>query len=176
MTKIEKLNLDFSKYNDEKINEFFNYIEDILGNEDFQALATFSQHLNTNRLQHSLNVAYYTYVVCQKYNWNSKEATRAALLHDFFLYDWRETKLGFHPNEHPKQALMNAKKYFEISPLMENMILSHMWPLSIAYPKFKESWIVQGSDRYCACLEIMEGTKDKIKTMRIVTSLATLFK
>lgn len=168
--------LDFKDSNDETVKEFYSYIEDICTNDEFQKLSVFNQHLTTNRLQHSYNVAYYTFLVCRKYNWNVREATRAALLHDFFLYDWQDTKLGFHPNEHPKQALINAKKYFEITPLMENMILSHMWPLSIAYPKYKESLIIQGSDRLCACLEIISGTKQKIKRMRIATSIAAFFR
>lgn len=176
MTKIVGSRLNFSNKENELIQTFFSYIEDILENEEFKKLTNFEQHINTNRLQHSMNVAYYTYLVCQKYNWHPKEATRAALLHDFFLYDWRETKLGFHPNEHPKQALINAKRYFEINPLMENMILAHMWPLSIAIPKHRESWVVQGADRYCACLEAMHGTKQKLKELRMITSITALFK
>jgi len=176
MEKIVGSKLDFSDLSNEVVREFYGYIEDILENTEFNKLDNFYQHINTSRLQHSLNVAYYTYLVCRKWNWNVREATRAALLHDFFLYDWREVELGFHPNEHPKQALVNAARYFEVTPLMRNMILSHMWPLSVAYPKYKESWVVQGSDRLCACLEAMHGMKSKMRKTRLVTSIALFMK
>lgn len=176
MIKIVGSKFNSANYDNDTRKEFINYIQDILTNDEFQKLSAFGQHIHTDRLQHSLNVAYYTFLVCRKYNWHVEEATRAALLHDFFLYDWKETKLGFHPNEHPKQALINSKKHFEITPLMENMILSHMWPLSLAYPKHRESLVIQGSDRFCACLEVMSGLKQKVKTMRLITSVTTYFK
>ncbi len=152
--------IDLSDVNNPMVQEFNSYIEDILQNEDILKLDDFYQHISTSRLQHSMNVAYYTFQIAKKFNLHVEEATRAALLHDFFLYDWRTTTLGYHPSEHPRQALINARKHFEVTPIMEDAIVKHMWPLSFNWPVYKESWAVTFADKYAASLEIAANLKD----------------
>ena len=55
---------------------------------------------------------------------------------------------------HPKIALINAKKYFDLDPKQENMIEAHMFPVSNVLPKYKESWIVTCADKVVASHEM----------------------
>ena len=76
---------------------------------------------------------------------------------DFYLYNWKTDKTDdskLHIFSHPKLALKNAKKYFEISEIEENIILSHMWPASPVFPKCSESVVIILADKYCAMVEI----------------------
>jgi uncharacterized protein len=81
-----------------------------------------------------------------------RSATRGAILHDFFLYDWRDHdepdlhRKKFHGVEHPLIALANAKKHFSVNEIEEDIIKKHMWPLTIVPPKYKESFIVSFID------------------------------
>ena len=154
-------------------NEFVSHVEDILEHPMFLQLDNYSQHLNTSRLQHSLNVAYYTFLFARKLKLNVKEAVRGALLHDLFLYEWRteQPEVGKHVNVHPAQALKNAKRMLdEVTPIMEDVIVNHMWPMGDAAPKSKEAWLVQAMDKYCAGLEFGVQT-NKMSLLYNVTPL-----
>lgn len=117
-----------------------------------------------------MNVAFMTYNLSKIFHLcRQREATRAALVHDFFLYDWRENKdLGWHPSEHPKQAYITAKKYIFIDKRMEDCILKHMWPCTLSLPKYRESWIVQGADKLCTIKEIVPGAIMKLKFSKVM--------
>lgn len=162
------------KFNKYKFNEFTTIIEDILNNAEYQKLDYYSQHLNVSRLQHSLNVAYYTYLWSKKLKLDYISATRGAMLHDFFLYDWKEKKQTpkTHAFQHPLAALKNARQHFEINNIMEDCILNHMWPMSYSFPKTPEGQIVQIADKYSATLEVSHQAYKlaKLKTMVLLGS------
>ena len=67
------MNSEFQDISENIINDI-NYIN--LNKED---------HHGINRYDHSLRVARKTYKICKKFKLNYVSATRAALLHDFFL-------------------------------------------------------------------------------------------
>lgn len=137
--------------------EFFSYIQDLLDVEDVQNLKQYYQHLNTSRFQHSLNVSYYSFLIAKKFKLDTKSIARAGLLHDLFLYDWKNKEQpmeGRHSFVHPRVALETAKKHIDVNPVMEDAIVHHMWPMTLETPKTKEGWIVQGVDKYCAILEM----------------------
>jgi uncharacterized protein len=132
--------------------EFNNIIKDIVANEEFMKLQG-EVHHSTTRFNHSLRVAYEVYNKLKDNNQNYVDATRAALLHDFFFDDDLSSSQSDRLNNHPLIALENAKKYFDINELQENIILSHMYPLSYCLPRFKESWIVSLMDKKVTILE-----------------------
>ena len=132
--------------------EFNNIIKDIVTNEEFMKLQN-EVHHSTTRFNHSLRVAYEVYNKLKDNNQNYVDATRAALLHDFFFDDDLSSSQNDRLNNHPLIALENAKKYFDINELQENIILSHMYPLSYCLPRFKESWIVSLMDKKVTILE-----------------------
>lgn len=146
--------------------EFNDCVGDLLQLEDIQKLAGFSQHFHTNRLQHSVNVAYYSYLVCKLLHFDFHSAARAGLLHDLFLYDWRQEKQpeGNHAQAHPKIALRTAKKNIALNKVEEDAILKHMWPLTLAFPRYKESMVVSMVDKYCALCEVTGSVSHMLYT------------
>ena len=91
---------------------------------------------------------------------------RAGLLHDFFLVDNSDvdtTKRLDVLINHPKYALANAKRYFEITEKEENIILSHMFPISLKVPRYVESWIVDIVDNFVAIAEALYSVRRHLK-------------
>ncbi len=99
------------------------------------------------------------------------------MLHDLFLYDWRykeNERKGLHAFTHPKTALENSKELFDLSPKEEDIILKHMWPVTIQLPKYPESYIVTLVDKYSAICESFKYYR-KIFFSRKYFRLAYLF-
>lgn len=138
-----------------KKNEFLEIINDILINDDVQKLTLFKHHYGYTRLEHSLSVAYYSYIVCKFLHLDYKSIARAGLLHDLFFYDCENklTRPKRHINVHPKIALKNAEDLFILNDKEKDIILKHMWPLTPIPPKYLESFIITFVDKYCALKE-----------------------
>ncbi len=144
--------------------EFMDCIEDLLELDEVKRLDEYFQHCNTSRLQHCLNVAYYSYLMARAFNFDYRSAARAGMLHDLFWYDWRVEKTPqLHAFYHPKNALENAEKIAELNNIERDAIVKHMWPLTLSFPRYKESYIVTLSDKYCACIEIVNQYYNCIK-------------
>ena len=138
--------------------EFNECVEDLLENKMVQELDNFEQHLGTSRLQHSINVAYYSFIISKKFGLDHRSAARAGILHDLFLYDWKEEKQDEnHISAHPKVALKNAMEITELNDIEKDAIKRHMWPLTFVPPKYFESFIVSFVDKYCAYAEFLES-------------------
>lgn len=115
-----------------------------------------------------MQVAYFTYIACKRLKLDYVSATRAAMLHDLFLYDWRKKYKsielpGLHAFVHPKIALKNASEIFELNDIEKDIIEKHMWPVTFSLPKYKESYIVTIMDKYSACLETYLYIKEKLE-------------
>lgn len=79
-----------------------------------------------------------------------------ALLHDYFLYDWHDGKgRHFHGFTHPECAFRNAEKDYTLSPRVKNIIMRHMFPLTLVPPTCTEAWIVCIADKICAIEETL---------------------
>lgn len=138
------------------LQEFEQIIMDMKENEIVQKMKNYRQHYDTSCYEHCLNVSYISYKICKKMNLDYVAVARASMVHDLFLYDWRKKqdgRKGLHGFTHPKTSLENAKKLFELSKKEEDIILKHMWPLTAKFPRYKESWVVIGVDKYCAIKE-----------------------
>ena len=138
-----------------KNHEFLNIIKDILSNETFQNLRLFKHHYGSNRYEHCLSVAYNSYKICKFLGLDHVSAARAGVLHDLFLYDCEnpETRPKNHIINHPKVALKNAIKLFLLNDIEKDIILKHMWPVTISTPRYLETFIVTFVDKYCAMKE-----------------------
>lgn len=150
--------------------EFESIISDLVSNSTVQEMKNFKQHYNTNCFDHCKNVAYYSYLICKKYNLDYKAVARAGMLHDLFLYDWRKKqngRKGLHAYTHPKTALENAQKLFSLTKKEQDIILKHMWPVTLSIPRYKESFIITFVDKYCAIQESFEAYKTKKKLQYI---------
>ncbi len=146
--------------------EYNSCVADLLENEEVQKLENFEQHIKTSRLQHSINVSYYSFLVCRYFNLDYKSAARAGLLHDLFLYDWRfePQPEGKHAFAHPKVALRNARNITEINEIEADAIVNHMFPVTIKPPKYLESYIVSMADKYCATVEVFHQWNNMLKS------------
>lgn len=147
--------------------EYYEYVKDLLDSDVVNEMKKYRHHYSTTRFQHCLNVSYYNYIVCRKLGLNSKEAARAGLLHDLYLYDRKELdkKSGdkSHTRHHPDVALNNAKQHFELDDREEDMIVKHMWPLTLKMPKYAESYVIGMVDKYIATLELGTHVTRKFK-------------
>jgi uncharacterized protein len=148
--------------------EFNEIIEDILSNEKVKEMQNYIQHGEVSCFSHCYYVAYYTYLICKKLNLDYKSATRGAMLHDLFLYDWHTTspadinEKGMHAWAHPRIALKNATNTFNLNETEQDIIKNHMWPVTIRFPKTKEGFVVSCMDKYSATLETFMNCKTKL--------------
>lgn len=121
------------------------------------------QHGRTSVYRHCIAVAYISCMIAAKLNLvvEIHQLIRGALLHDYFLYDWHEhdSSHRLHGFTHPKKALRNAVRDFNLSETERDIIKKHMFPLTIVPPAKKESWIVTAADKYCAIRETMNRKK-----------------
>lgn len=159
----------YTGLNKENSDGFIELVEDILFSDEVQSLKQYEQHLEIDRLQHIISVAYIAYVLCKKFGLNHEAAARAAMMHDLVYYDWRNGETGkwhrLHGYRHPKLACLNANELCGgITALEDEIIRRHMWPLTVIPPKHKESWIVTFSDKYCATREVLYSSSKKYKS------------
>lgn len=146
------------KFRSDAVAEFHSHIDTLLENESVKKLDDFTQHYCYTRLKHSLDVAYYSFVISRTFGWDSRSAARAGLLHDLFLYDWRETDTGKnHATHHPQVALENARRICELNPIEEDIIKKHMWLITPIPPRYKEGFVVTFVDKICAAREFILG-------------------
>lgn len=161
------LKLEESLANEHSIMfEYESIIADLVSNVTVQQMQNFKQHYDTSCFEHCKNVSYYSYLICKKHGLDYKAAARAGMLHDLFLYDWRKRengRKGLHAFTHPKTALENASKLFDLNEKEQDIILKHMWPVTFALPKYKESYIITLVDKYCAIQESIKAYKSKKK-------------
>lgn len=158
--------------------EFNEILLPIINNNQVQRMKDYIQHCDVSCYEHCMNVAYYTYYLCKKMNLDYKSATRAAMLHDFFLYDWRvssPSRKKFHGFVHPKISLENALLHFSLSDKEQDMILKHMWPITIKLPKFKESYILTLTDKFSTLLESYQYLRKKPRFQRIYANSILFF-
>lgn len=148
-----------------KDNEFNDIIHPLIENKTVQEMKNFRQHYETTCFDHCLTAAYYCYCICKKYHLDYKSATRAAMLHDLFLYDWRKKqpdRKGLHAFTHGKTSCENACKLFDLNDKEKDIIIKHMWPVTIAFPKSFEGFILTFVDKYCAMSESFEILKSRL--------------
>lgn len=139
-------------------------VEDVIMSDSLFALKQYKHHGGT-RLDHSINVSQKSYTICKKLRLDYAAAARGGLLHDYFFYDYHKTKFdnSNHVSFHPKAALARAEKEYNLSKREKDIIVKHMWPLTLRLPRYPESYIVSAMDKICAVEEVCVATKCKLK-------------
>ncbi|SFA84206.1 uncharacterized protein SAMN05216249_103116 [Acetitomaculum ruminis DSM 5522] len=136
---------------------FSDMIKTILKETDLSKSIKHIQHGRVTVLEHSINVAYYSllWAILFNLNINKENLLKAALLHDYFLYDWHEKNKyhRLHGFTHPYRALNNARKHYDLSDIETDIIVKHMFPLTPFPPKYKESILVCMTDKACSLIE-----------------------
>ncbi len=146
--------------------EYIHIVEDILNHDVFKQLHNFFHH-NSSIYEHAKVVSYVSYKICKILHLDYKSAARGGLLHDFFLYNWRDhdlpdlAKKKYHGMAHPKIALDNSMKHFELNEIEKDIIVKHMWPLTVVPPKYQESFVVSFADKYVSSKEFVDEFKKR---------------
>ena len=149
-----------------EIAEFNGMIADLKRDQLVQSMRQFVQHGHTSTYAHCLGVAALSFRIAR---WlpcriDERSLLRGSLLHDFYLYDWHKRSsfrglrrlFEMHGFAHPGSACVNAERCFAITRKEQNIISSHMWPLTFRHvPTCREAVIVCLADKYCAVLESM---------------------
>lgn len=99
--------------------DFWNCICDVATHPVVLRMKLYPHHGNSSCYDHCIHVAYYNYQWCRFLHLDAKSAARGGMLHDLFLYDWhthtKKTGDHFHGLTHPKVALKNARKFFDLN-------------------------------------------------------------
>lgn len=149
----------------DKDEEFQMIIKELITNKTVQQMKNYKQHYETTCFEHCYTAAYYCFSLCKKYHLDYKSATRAAMLHDLFLYDWRvrqPDRKGFHAFTHGRKACENACKIFDLNEKEKDIIIKHMWPVTFEFPKSIEGFILTVVDKYCAIMESFDVLKSRL--------------
>ncbi len=129
----------------------------IAGDERARRMVQYIQHGDKSTYDHCLSVAYTAFLMNRRLHIGADEESlvKAALLHDYFLYDWHTKGDHLHGYHHPEIAGENAKKDFDISDKEKMMIETHMWPLTLLHmPRSREAWILTAADKICSTKEV----------------------
>ena len=135
---------------------------DILLDPKAQQMKNFTQHGNTTVFEHCVSVAKFSLLMAQylekmfKLKFDKDSLVRAALLHDYFLYDWHDKTVpghNIHGFTHPRTAMLNADRDFGLNEIEKDIISKHMFPLTIMPPRHRESVLVTLADKWCALCE-----------------------
>lgn len=145
-------------------DEYLECVCEMLEHSAVQSMKKFNQHRGVSCLQHSINVSYRSFLICRRLGLDYRSAARGGLLHDFFLYDWHEENPygGLHGFRHPKIAAINANRHFDLNKREHDVICKHMWPLTIAMPRYKETFVVVLVDKFYCIKEGLSNTKHPV--------------
>lgn len=170
-----KSSVKLSRKDKEKIRK---EISDLKEKSRFNQSKQHIQHGKTSVYLHCISVACLSIWIARTcgIKVHDKDLIRGALLHDYFLYDWhdKEPSHMLHGFFHPRTAYENAREDVVLSELETDIIVKHMFPLTVIPPMCRESAIVCVADKICSSQETVEGFKlrlcDGIKKMTSVIS------
>ena len=158
-----------AKLSEERKNELEQLYQRYLNDPLVMQMKDIPIHRGSNCYIHVFKVCKLVIKKAVKKNkeYNYEALIIGAILHDYYLYDWRaDIKLRKkHCRKHPLIAASNAKRDFDVSEEVMEIIKTHMWPITIhLYPKTKEAKLVNEVDDIIATKEVLSSKKHKIKT------------
>ena len=147
-----------------KDKEYKKIVKDIFRNVEFKKLYNIEHH-GISRMEHSIKISYYSYKIAKKLGMNYISVARGGLLHDFFLDgDERDCKKKFLDTFiHPKKALDTTINNFNVNEIEKDIIVSHMFPIYLKIPKYKESILVNLVDKFIGGKELLRGFSCKFQ-------------
>ena len=145
---------------------FSNTFNQLCRNTRLLQTRAYSHHFGTSLLRHSVNVAYVSVFISKllRLKIDYLQLTRGALLHDYYLYDCHdknEVNKKHHLRQHPAKAVLAAQEDLFLTKKEIDIIIKHMFPITLALPKTKESAIVCLSDKVCSIYELFTNLYKK---------------
>lgn len=143
-----------------ELAEIYEYLQEYINTDEVQSMKQYCQHGSVNTYEHAMHVVKLSYYLNKKFSLGAdlKSLIIGSFLHDFYLYDWHEKDIShrWHGWSHPKQALLNANRLFQLNQKEQDIILQHMWPLTLrSIPSCRESLIVCFSDKISSTMETL---------------------
>lgn len=140
-----------------------NELGEYLNHPEVVKMKEYMAHGNKSLYSHCLSVVITAYKINKKYKLNADLHTllTGALLYDLYLYDWHDHPLNWnifkmHGFTHPEAARKNAEEIFAVDEEIQDVIKSHMWPLTLrSIPHSKEAAIVCLADKLVATKETL---------------------
>ncbi len=137
------------------------YGKDILDSKEFLQATHQVHHLSTSVANHSILTAKIGLKICDRLKnrgitVDERKVVRIALLHDLGMLGRRHRyknnfECGYY---HPLNSAVSAQKIWpDIDPASINAIKSHMWPLSLSFPRSKEAFILCLADKLASVKE-----------------------
>ena len=153
--------------NNEEKEKLERLYQSLSKDERILRLKDIQMHRGSNCYIHSLTVAKVAINrVKNKKGYNFENIIIGAFLHDYYLYDWRvdHSKKKKHGRRHPIVAEANARRDFNISSEVSEIIKCHMWPLTPhLFPKSKEAKLINYVDDVVATREGLTSRRYKKK-------------
>ena len=92
--------------------EFLDIVNPIINNEEFLKRKNYAHHENESVYDHSMKVAFSSYLCAKKLKLDYKSVAIGGLLHDFYYEDWQNKHVHkkffqMHGFVHARQALEN---------------------------------------------------------------------
>lgn len=144
---------------------------EILTHEHMQIERACYQHGSVTTFSHSIRVACLAVWMADRshlwYRVDLHSLIRAALLHDYFLYDWHDWDDGrhcLHGFTHGHAALRNALKDFTLNDIERDSIAKHMFPMTPVPPRYLEGYLVTLADKCAATMETCSMDRFRKKT------------
>lgn len=144
---------NYSKYS----QVFLNAARPIIEHTEYQKMKTIPHH-HGSVFQHCLDVAYLSYRIASRLGLDVNSTVRGALLHDFYLYKFKKREgrnllaEGYrHSRNHPRVAMNNSLRFFELNDKERDIICNHMFPVGL--PKSNEAWVTTFADKILALSE-----------------------
>ena len=136
--------------------EYKKIVKHILRNKEFKKLYNIEHH-GISRYEHLVKISYYSYKLAKKLKLDYKSVAIGGLLHDFYLDgNERSKKRKFLDTfTHPKKALYTSIDNFNLNEIEKNIIISHMFPIYLSIPKYKESVLVNLVDKVIGANEML---------------------
>lgn len=137
-------------------------LQKLLSDPRIQLMKQYTQHGDTSTYEHCVSVARESLRLNRALllHADETELVKAALLHDYYLYDWHDRGHPLHGYRHADVAADNAVRDFGLDRAEEEAIRSHMWPLNISrIPHSRIGWIISLADKICSAKETVTGWK-----------------
>lgn len=144
------------KLTEEEEKIFDELLKDYLYNERVMEMKDYIQHGTVTTYEHCKQVARLSFGLNRHLHLGANERimTIGAMLHDYYLYDWHVDGDGshrLHGLTHPQVARENAVRHFHVEEDIQEVIRTHMWPLTITkIPRSREALIVSFADKLCS--------------------------